>query len=79
MSLSLINKIINFYNPPPKKYIYTDSKILIGIMLHKLFIADKYRFLDISIHQRIFKKMYSTVLNINNNNTKCSLSSKSAF
>ncbi len=30
---SLINTIINFYNPPPQKniYLYTDFKILIGI------------------------------------------------
>ncbi len=37
-------------------------------MLQKLFISDKCLSLDLSIHQRILKKMYSTVLNIDNNN-----------
>ncbi len=39
-------------------------------MLQKLFILDKCWPLDISIHQRILKKMYSTVLNVDNNNKK---------
>ncbi len=43
-------------------------------MLKKLFISDKCRSLDLNI-----KKKFSTVLNINNNNQRCFLSSKSAY
>ncbi len=96
MSLSsfLINlkhpckKTINFYNLFPKKQKnYTDSKLLNGILYNvtKAFLfqinADLWIFIKESR-----KKMYSTVLNIDNNNNnnnnndnKCFLRSKSAY
>ncbi len=69
----MLKTVINIINDPPKNIILTPSFwTVLCIMLQKLFISDKYWSLDPSIHQRILKKMYSTVLNIdaNNNNNK---------
>ncbi len=52
------------------------------IMLQNISISDKCCSSELSIHQRNLKKIYSAVFiihNINNNNNKCILSSKSEY
>ncbi len=74
---SLLNQIIHLYNPPPPKK--KKNSMLISVYdVTKAFIWDKCWTLDLSIHQIILKKKYSTVLNFDNNN-KCFLISKSPY
>ncbi len=70
---SLLNKVLISITPPPHTHTHTHKKKIIltpsfCIMLQKLFISDKRWSLDLSIHQIIQKKKYSTVLNIDYNN-----------